>query len=94
MSDHSNPQTEANEMYEEKDEFKPFEDMMPEKGVPEVAIRALGYIDEDGETRFSYQIHGDSSSSKALGLIEIAKMQWYHDHILHREEDEEEDDDE
>jgi hypothetical protein len=93
MDDHpSEPQTEANEMFEDADEFKHFEDMLPKESVPEVAVRAIGYIDEDGETRFSYQIHGDSSNSKVMGIIELAKHQWYHDMHLHQDEEIEDDD--
>jgi len=91
MSD-SVPQTEANEMFEDADEFKHFEDMVPTASVPEVAVRAVGYIDEDGETRFSYQIHGDSSNSKVMGIIELAKHQWFHDMHLHQDEEIDEDD--
>ena len=79
----SDPQIEANELYESRDEFEHLLDMVPDGCVPEMGVRAVAFIDENGETRFSYQVHGDVPNSKAIGLMEMAKMQWYHDYNLH-----------
>jgi len=77
----------ADRLNEDKDEFAPFAEMIPEHAVAEVGVRVVGYIDEDGETKFSYEFHGDSQNSKIIGLIEMAKLQWMHDWNFHGDDD-------
>jgi hypothetical protein len=68
------------------DEFEAFRDLLPEGAMPEQGIRAVAYMDKDGELAWGWQTYGDSPMTAAWGLMSMATADWQH-RYLHRHAD-------
>lgn len=62
-------------------------DMVDGAVVPVLGIRILHYMDNQGRTRFTFGVRGDSPLTSVLGALELAKAR-----VLDSYGDEEDDD--
>lgn len=61
--------------YEHDEDFGPVADLVDADGIPVRGFKMVQYLNEDGDTAYSWAVIGDASTDEVLKLLAIATYQ-------------------
>jgi exosome complex RNA-binding protein Rrp4 len=65
---------------------------LPEQYVPEWGFAVVGYLDEEGESRFETSMYGEQRATTLMGVLELMKHELVMISMAKYEDDEDEED--